>query len=332
MVIPALSGKRPDLWFACWPIPNPRFSRSAAFVITPPRRPSLSEEVLIAEKGCSMLYQQKSLRRFVLPVLKWLSRDIQIRHHFTGDRFRLHSYLHKGYWYHGKNRERHSLDICQQAIRPGDTVIEVGGHIGYLSLFFSQLVGDTGQVHVFEPGTNNLPYIEQNVRSRPNITLIKKGAGNETGTATFYLENLAGQNNSLVKDFDVLQRNLKNAFDGGVQITESSIEVIRLDDYVAQTGIVPSFLKIDVEGFEFEVLDGLSDTMRHRPAIFVEVQRHHDRVWKFFESHGYQLFRETMQPLSRDEVLTLRTQNVFCFHPETHAEILHRLTSHRNAA
>ena len=274
-----------------------------------------------------MLYQQKSLRRFVLPVLKWLSRDIQIRHHFTGDRFRLHSYLHKGYWYHGKNRERHSLEICQEAIRPGDTVIEVGGHIGYLTLFFSQLVGDTGQVHVFEPGANNLPYIEQNVRSRPNITLVKKGAGNENGTATFYLENLAGQNNSLVKDFDVLQRNLKNAFDGGVQITESSIEVIRLDNYVAQTGIIPSFLKIDVEGFEFEVLDGMSDTMRHRPAIFVEVQRQHDRVWEFFESRGYQLFRETMQPLSRDEVLTLRTQNVFCFHPEAHAELLRRLTA-----
>lgn len=279
-----------------------------------------------------MLYQQKSLRRFVLPVLKWLSRDIHIRHHFTGDRFRLHSYRHKGYWYHGKNRERRSLEICQQAIRPGDTVIEVGGHIGYLSLFFSQLVGDRGQVHVFEPGVNNLPYIEQNVRSRPNITLVKKGAGNETGTATFYLENLAGQNNSLVKDFDVLQRNLTNAFDDGVQITESSIEVIRLDDYVAQTGIVPRFLKIDVEGFEFEVLDGLRETMQHRPAIFVEVQRHHDRVWDFFESRGYQLFRETMQSLTRDEVLTLRTQNVFCFHPEAHADVLSRLPAQRHAA
>lgn len=279
-----------------------------------------------------MLYQQKSLRRFVLPVLKWLSRDIQIRHHFTGDRFRLHSYLHKGYWYHGRNRERRSLEICQQAIQPGDTVIEVGGHIGYLSLFFSQLVGNTGQVHVFEPGVNNLPYIEQNVRSQPNITLVKKGAGNKNGTATFYLENLAGQNNSLVKDFDVLQRNLKNAFDGGVKITESSIEVIRLDDYVAQTGIIPNFLKIDVEGFEFEVLDGLRDTMRHRPVIFVEVQRQHDKVCEFFESCGYQLFRETMQPLTRDEVLTLRTQNVFGFHPEAHSDILSRLTATRRAA
>lgn len=279
-----------------------------------------------------MLYQQKSLRRFVLPVLKWLSRDIQIRHHFTGDRFRLHSYLHKGYWYHGKNRERRSLEICQQAIRPGDTVIEVGGHIGYLSLFFSQLVGDSGQVHVFEPGVNNLPYIEQNVRSRRNITLVKKGAGNENGTATFYLENLAGQNNSLVKDFDVLQRNLKNAFDGGVTVTEASIEVVRLDDYVAQTGIVPNFLKIDVEGFEFEVLDGMRETMRHRPAIFVEVQRHHDRVWEFFESRGYRLFRETMQPLTREEVLALRTQNVFGFHPEAHANVLSRLTASRHAA
>ncbi len=279
-----------------------------------------------------MLYQQNSLRRFVLPVLKWLSRDIHIRHHFTGDRFRLHSYLHKGYWYHGKNRERRSLEICQQAIRPGDTVIEVGGHIGYLSLFFAHLVGELGQVHVFEPGLNNLPYIEQNIRSQHCIRLVRKAAGNHNGSATFYLENLAGQNNSMVKDFDVLQRNLQNAFDNGVRITEAQVEVIRLDDYAAQAGIVPSFLKIDVEGFEFEVLDGLHETMRHRPVIFVEVQRQHDRVWAFFESHGYRLFDDDMQPLSRDDVLAIRTQNVFCFHPEAHHSVLSRLTAQHRAA
>ena len=279
-----------------------------------------------------MLYQQNSLRRFVLPVLKWLSRDIHIRHHFTGDRFRLHSYLHKGYWYHGKNRERRSLEICQQAIRPGDTVIEVGGHIGYLSLFFAHLVGELGQVHVFEPGLNNLPYIEQNIRSQHSIRLVRKAAGNHNGTATFYLENLAGQNNSMVKDFDVLQRNLQNAFDNGVRITEAQVEVIRLDDYAAQAGIVPSFLKIDVEGFEFEVLDGLHETMRHRPVIFVEVQRQQDRVWEFFESHGYLLFTDDMQPLGREQVAALRAQNVFGFHPESHARLMSRLIAQRRAA
>ncbi len=279
-----------------------------------------------------MLYQKNSLRRMVLPVLKWLSRDIQIRHHFTGDRFRLHSYLHKGYWYHGKNRERRSLEICQEAIRPGDTVIEVGGHIGYLSLFFAHLVGELGQVHVFEPGLNNLPYIEQNIRSQHSIRLVRKAAGNHNGVATFYMENLAGQNNSLVKDFEGLQKNLQNAFDKGVRITEAQVEVVRLDDYAAQAGIVPSFVKIDVEGFEFEVLEGLHETMRHRPVIFVEVQRQHDRVWEFFESHGYRLFDDDMRPLNREDVLAIRTQNVFCFHPEAHASVLSRLTAQRRVA
>ena len=279
-----------------------------------------------------MLYQKNSLRRIVLPVLKWLSRDIQIRHHFTGDRFRLHSYLHKGYWYHGRNRERQSLEICQEAIRPGDMVIEVGGHIGYLSLFFSQLVGELGQVHVFEPGLNNLPYIEQNIRSQHNITLVRKAAGNHNGVATFYMENLAGQNNSLVKDFDGLQKNLQNAFDKGVRITEAQVEVVRLDDYAAQVGIVPTFVKIDVEGFEFEVLEGLHETMSHRPVIFVEVQRQHDRVWEFFESHGYRLFDDDMKSLSREDVLAIRTQNVFGFHPETHASMLSRLMAQQRAA
>lgn len=274
-----------------------------------------------------MLYKNKWLRRIILPILKRVSRDIQIRHHFTGDRFQLHSWLHKGYWYHGHNRERRSLAICQQVIKPGDTVIEVGGHIGYLSLFFSQLAGPTGQVHVFEPGLNNLPYIERNIQCRPNITLVRKAVSNENGTATFYQEDLTGQNNSMVKDFDVLQRNLQNAFEKGIQVTEVQVAVIRGDDYVAQQGITPDFIKIDVEGFEFEVLDGFRQTLRHRPVLFVEVQRHNDQIWELLEPLGYRLFRDTMQPLTRDDVLALRTQNVFCFHPSAHARQLRLLTA-----
>jgi hypothetical protein len=39
-----------------------------------------------------------------------------------------------------------------------------------------------------------------------------------------------------------------------------------------------------------------------------------------------------MQPLTRDEVLALRTQNVFCFHPDAHAEALRRLSASPRAA
>ena len=67
------------------------------------------------------------------------------------------------------------MRLFQTLIRHGDTVIDVGGgHIGYICCFFSNLVGDTGKVYVFEPGNNNLPYIEKNLISLKNTVLTKK--------------------------------------------------------------------------------------------------------------------------------------------------------------
>jgi FkbM family methyltransferase len=80
--------------------------------------------------------------------------------------------------------------IFKKLINTGDTIVEVGGHIGYVSLYFSRLVGPKGKVIIFEPGSNNLPYIKQNIRqngdSTRNIQLIEAAVGKNKGEAIFY--------------------------------------------------------------------------------------------------------------------------------------------------
>src|SRR5262249_24259088 len=108
------------------------------------------------------------LRKVAIAALRRFNPgDISIRHHYTCERIVLHSFKHKGYWYYGKRRESESMALFAQLVRPEDTVIEVGGHIGYLSLYFAQLVGQRGQLIVFEPGANNLPYARANLRGKP---------------------------------------------------------------------------------------------------------------------------------------------------------------------
>lgn len=48
------------------------------------------------------------------------------------------------------------MKTLAELARPGDTVVELGGHIGYLSVHLAKIVGDDGTVIVFEPGPNNL--------------------------------------------------------------------------------------------------------------------------------------------------------------------------------
>lgn len=114
------------------------------------------------------LYRNRTLRSFVLPVLRLVNRDIKIRHHWTGHKIRLNLFRHKGYWFHGRRRELREMQAFEKLIDPLDVVAEVGGHIGYLSLWFAELTREGGWVFVFEPGDNNLPYL------RDNLVFIRK--------------------------------------------------------------------------------------------------------------------------------------------------------------
>ena len=53
------------------------------------------------------IHANSFLRMMVLPVLKLTAFDFSIAHHWTGDRLRLNSFRHKGYWYHGWSANLH---------------------------------------------------------------------------------------------------------------------------------------------------------------------------------------------------------------------------------
>lgn len=259
-------------------------------------------------------------RRLALAALRRMSRDITIRHHHTGDPLRLNLYMHKGYWYHGRRREAETLALCRALIHPGDTVFDVGGHIGYLSLYFARLAGPDGRVHVFEPGKNNLPYLERNIAGHTTITLVPKAAGAVPGRATIYLENLAGQNNSLVPEFEGLARNAALADAGADRVVAREVSVTSLDLYSRQADSVPDFVKIDVEGFELEVLQGMAALFRQRPLIMVEVQRNQVEVFEVLDAAGYRMFNDRRRQLQLKQAGRLRGTNVFALHGEAHAD------------
>ena len=115
------------------------------------------------------------LRRAVLPLLKWTAIDVGISHPWIPkQRIVLNSFRHKGYWFHGKAREKTSMELFAKLIAADSRVIEVGGHIGFISQYFSHLVGREGKVFVFEPGSNNLPYIRRNIAKLKNISLERR--------------------------------------------------------------------------------------------------------------------------------------------------------------
>jgi FkbM family methyltransferase len=267
-----------------------------------------------------VLSTRPALRRLVLPLLKRFNPgDIHIRHHYMGGRMRLHSFRHKGYWFHGQRREESTMDFFRTVLRPGDTVIEVGGHIGYLSMWFSELVGANGRVVVFEPGQNNLPYLRANVTSSPNVEVLPMAVSNLDGLAAFFEEELTGQNNSLLSDYDQFQANRSRAF-SDAQYRQRETQVVRLDTWTAERDVTPDLVKIDIEGAESLALAGAVETLtKHRPLLMVEVTRASADVWNILNSLGYVLFSPEGDRLLEATALH---GNVCAAHPLKHRPLL----------
>src|SRR4051812_38251537 len=182
----------------------------------------------------SKLSSARVLRRAALPLLKRFNPgNIRIRHHYTGGRLLLHSFRHKGYWFHGRRREQATMQFFQQALRSGDTVVEVGGHIGYLTMLFAQIVGQAGRVVVFEPGQNNLPYLRENVGRLPGVEIIEKAVSDQDGFAAFFEEQITGQNNSLLIDYERFSQNRQLAFSNEAY-ERRDVTTVRLDAFLEQ--------------------------------------------------------------------------------------------------
>ncbi len=152
-------------------------------------------------------------------------------------------------------------------LKPGMIFFDVGAHFGYFTLLGAMLVGMHGQVHSFEPTRSTFSVLRENTESRQNIHTENVVVWSETTTVRF---NDFGQR--------FLAFNSIYAPRGGekwkaqVKTHTYQVQAISIDDYVANSGVVPNFIKIDAESAEYEILRGMEKTIaKHRPIVSVEV-------------------------------------------------------------
>lgn len=142
-----------------------------------------------------------------------------------------------------------------QAIRPGDVVWDVGANVGHYTSIFAQAVGPAGAVIAFEPSPGCRPALATIAEDYPNVRVLEIALSDYDGWANF--DTSRGEtdvNNQLRKDGDV------------------EVRVARADSVLsAGTTQAPDIVKIDVEGFEPEVLAGFGGSLTVPRAFMVEV-------------------------------------------------------------
>lgn len=141
--------------------------------------------------------------------------------------------------------------VLRRLLFPGARVIDVGANIGYYTLLFARQVAPGGSILAIEPEPRNLEELRRNIEMNKleNVTVLPIALGRHDGRVTVE----AGMNGRVGP-----------LIDGG-----GGVEIRRLDEII--DGPV-DFIKVDVEGYESEVLAGASETLRRwMPALFVEV-------------------------------------------------------------
>jgi len=138
-------------------------------------------------------------------------------------------------------------------IREGDTVIDVGAHWGGFSIFFAKLTGINGKVYSFEASSRNFKYLKKNVclnNLKDTVKIYRYAVGSKDGYVNLGIAKTSSGHNSIVRD------NLP------VQDYEK-VKLISLDRFVEENKIKNiNFIKIDVEGYELEVLKGFEKTLK----------------------------------------------------------------------
>jgi FkbM family methyltransferase len=156
------------------------------------------------------------------------------------------------YWRPG--RQRGLRRLYAPFAGPGDLVFDVGAHLGDRSAAFAAL---GARVVALEPNPDLVPWLHRMVGGRDRVTIQPEAVGRKPGTARIALSDAYPTLSTLAEEWRGSIADRNRSFQGVRWEREVEVPVTTLDALIEQHG-EPRFCKIDVEGFEAEVLAGLS--------------------------------------------------------------------------
>ena len=157
-------------------------------------------------------------------------------------------------------------------------MVDCGCYVGGFAMSAAKLAGS---VHVFEPESNNIACIQRNLAAFDNVSINELGLYSETRELILNVAESSVEHSILKPDV-------------GSVLEERQIAVTRIDDYCRTQGIGQiDFFKVEAEGVEFEVLEGLGDQRPRKIAVDVSPERDNESPVEMISSwlmdRGYEV-------------------------------------------
>lgn len=168
-------------------------------------------------------------------------------------------------------------------------VIDVGAHIGTFSIPLSHYLGRQGKIYAFEPNTKNFQLLKKNLLTNQieNVTAVNKAVSNISGRTKFSISD-----NSQTGKLTTSKKPTQSKY--------ITVESIRLDDFFSQKQIQKiSLIKIDVEGAEYKVIEGMRKILQvSKTKLLIEYCPQHlkdyaiapEQILNLLERYGFEFY------------------------------------------
>jgi len=159
--------------------------------------------------------------------------------------------------------EKGTTRLFRDLIKEGMVILDLGANAGYYSLIAAQIVGEKGRVFAFEPAPDNFAFLVKNIEVNgfSNIIPVPKAVSNQTGKGRLFLSN------------DPVAHSMYEDYEKG----SVEVEVTSVDEFMGNKNRPVDLVKMDVEGSEMRVLEGMVETIRRNPNLKI--------ITEFFPYH-----------------------------------------------
>ena len=143
----------------------------------------------------------------------------------------------------------------REAVKEGDTVIDIGANIGYFTVLLADLVGPKGKVYAFEPDPRNFYLLQRTIERNgwTHVIAEQKAVSNKAGEFLLYQTRSCAAN---------------TLTPSGEHISAVNVRVVTLDDFLSDEHHI-DFVKMDTDGSEPLAIQGMVQLIRRSPNLRV---------------------------------------------------------------
>lgn len=155
--------------------------------------------------------------------------------------------------------------LLARLLKPGFTFVDIGANTGYYTLMSAMRIGDNGKVIAFEPSPLNVATLQRNVllNDLGNVVVEDKALSSGEDEIALYLSSINAGDHRIYDGHD------DEFYNAGRARSSIRIRAVTLDGYLGDQGVGVDVIKMDVQGAEFAVLNGMIGTLSSNENVIL---------------------------------------------------------------